>query len=1243
MSNYSTRRRPSHLTRWGVTAAVLMGLQVQLLPYGWTATAPAQKPLITREGGQPNPNVMLTLDTSWSMIAPFLPEGAFTINGATVNFPGNVNPILHPKDTRYYNGNSKVGGDGGVFLSDPTNTTNVFQRQIRSPDVNKIYYNPEIRYQPWLASKTGQVEVRYNNAKPQKAWFDPDKTTDTPANYADLTASTTSTSALWCSQGPTVAGGSLNCSISSKNFNPAIYFRLKNSTADPNAAGSYIMYDINSMKQDSTSISSFQKYPNRTDCLGTTCTQAEERQNYANWFVYHRTRLHIVQSAIPESFLQLGNTIRTGWATIHAKTATSVDGQSNTIVLSGMRDLSDSRKTELVSWIRSYNSDKNTTDSDYTTKPALALGTPLRSALDAVGKYFQRTDGGSPWRTDPASKSATGEQLSCRRSYNLLITDGYYNDTGTSYAANEDGTNGSTITNGAGNRTYTYTAAAPYSDGTSNSLADVAMYYWKNDLQTGIANNVPYGNDTPDEDPAFWQHLVQFPIGLGIEGNIAPDSLDTAITQLTNGTRFWWGTSASTDAVTVNSVGGTDKRRIDDLLHAAVNTRGQYFSAKNSKELTDALTTALNRAADRSGLKEGGIAAASPTLTANNVKYIPEYTTTRWTGDIKAFTLNASGVAGSTPIWSANDKMPGAASRNIITWDGTSGVNFTWDTIGTANQDTITPTLPTGATGEQFVNYIRGDTTNEDTSQVLGLFRKRQGKLPDFINSNPVLIKGNTDLGYQNLPSGTPGQDTYAAFVTTKAARNPVLIVGGNGGMLHAFADYTATGVVRGQEVFAYVPRAVLGNLNILAQKDYGSSGNYHHFYVDGPLTEADAYYDTAGSTNDAWRNVLVGTLGAGGKGIFALNVTDPTSMGTSSILWEKTSADNSDMGYIFSAPQVGVLPNGSWVTIVGNGAYSTNGKAALLVIDMWTGSVSAVVADSPTAKDNGLGGVRLVKNANQQITAIYAGDLKGNVWRFDVTTSGTTSTISVGLNGEPLYTTKDSAGTIQPITAAPAVLTHPNGGNFVIVGTGKLFDEGDNDTTSTQSVYGLWDKATTTGDSVFKGLTTTRDTKLVKRTIASTTSSSYYNITGTDVDYSTDLGWYVDLTIASGQRSVYPPIIVRDFVLISTMVPAQAAALCENALGVGYNMLLPALSGEQYKSPVLDTDGDGDVDTNDMTAGIYKTNADGGDTILTKTVNGKTTVSLQNTTGQQPGQLPNYGKDISSRVWRQLMSPPHP
>jgi type IV pilus assembly protein PilY1 len=1226
-----------------ITLALLTLLQAPGMPAWAAATAPSQKPLISKST-QPAPNVMLTLDTSGSMNFPYIPEGTFQVSGSTVRFPESTSVIIHPKDPAFLTGYGPSYGDGGVVTSDPNQQlAPLFQMQMRSPDVNGMYYDPRVRYKPWLMldSATNTLK-RYPDAKATMAFFDPDKATATdPKAYADLTdisnlspqrphTPAPGVVAHWCANPPIAKGhsmaGRLDCgqSPSSRPFNPGLYYILESgtlacpgATPNPNIGSCYKQYDIN------LSGATFPKHPNRDDCTSTTCSQEQERQNFANWFVYYRTRMQMAQAAVPETFLALDdNKLRLGWGGIH-QGETVVQGQKTKIVASGVQLLDAKRKAELSTWIRSYKSPNG--------------GTPLRTALMGVGAYFARSDAAGPWATDPSNPARNEPiraMLACRRAYNVLITDGYYNDSDSDITVgNVDGTDGPDIT-GPNDKPYKYLAGGNlnklYSDTKPNTLADVAMAYWKNDLQGHIDNRVPAGSNVPGQDPAFWQHLVQMPIALGVTGSVPNDSMANLLSHVAS--KGWW------------SAADVSTQRVDDLLHAAINTRGQYFSAKRPSELTNALTKALNRAARRHGLKQAGVATALTTIGGNNVKYVPEYTTEQWTGDLSAYATDSSGNWSTAPKWKAADHLPPPALRNIVTSVDAGGSDFLWpsgsatstSSLDTSSQALLTQSLPGKATGQQLVDYIRGDSTQEDSADTLRLFRQRESKLGDFINSQPLVLQGKLDLRYDLLPANLAPSGSYSRHLAAKAKRDRLIIAGANDGMLHAFAGASAascagSGVTSppscGQEVFAYIPKAALTKLGKVAQRDYGDAANPHQLLVDGPTIESDAYL------SGKWKNIIVGTMGGGGTAIFALDFTPGGTLNKSSVMWEISSADHDDFGYMMGDAQVGVKPDGSWTVFVGNGPYSQNGRAALMMIDLASGKVTSIPT-SNTDSGNGLGAVRLVKDSYQQVVGVYAGDLKGRLWHFDVS-----STAAIATN---LFAASTSSGLAQPITAAPNALMHPKGGHMVTFGTGKLIDDTDSDDAGMQTLYGVWHKPSSIASTPPK-LTRTDlvEQVIIKADTAGKTVApgrSYHSLRLSDVDYAHKWGWYIDLTQAAGQRVIYPQTPLKNFVLFNTVVPVTTAqsTSCENN-GQGFSWVLPALmDGTHDKALLLDTSGDGVVSTDsDVQAFGYSTDADGRSTVLT----GGNQFSDQHSQGKQHGAIPGGWK----RVWRQLITTPRP
>jgi len=1189
--------RPTKLKR-AIVAATIISLNLTSLTPAWALTL-AQKPLVASVGSLPPPNIMLTVDTSGSMNFRHMPESSTTVNGYTVSVDTAAIWRVHPDDN--YQIVPSAYDKGAMPGSKAASSSNdsLDQIKLRSADINTVYYNPEILYKPWPKSDG----TRYPDAVYTGAFVDPLAQTTTSAKI-DLSQTSISTETCdWVWVGSSRRGSwQWVCSTSSTPFFPTLYYKLKSTSVDPNSPSSYNRYDP-------STDTSFPKYTARTDCTGTTCTQAQERQNFANWFVYYRSRMLMTKAALSEAFYNMGETARVGWTTLkyaNGHRSTSTNKQSP--ILQGVRLLTSTHRATLINTIQ--------TGTDFYAEG----GTPLRIALDESGRYFTDTSNTGPWSDDPANSSSS--KSTCRRAYNILTTDGYYNesdsDIGTDKVVGDfDGTS-------AGN----YTAKSPYKDkssgtGFSNTLADFALKYWATDLASGIDNNVI----ATSKDPATWQHLVQFTLGMGVSGSLNPKS---DLDKLTKGTLNWPDPSLS------------DTYKIDDMWHAAVNSRGEFYSVKAYTELASAVKNAVGMAVAQN-LRESGVATVSSSLINDNRKFVPEYQSGIWTGEMYAYSINSAGDVGSTPLWKGSTVLPSFSARNflILNADTGSTVSFDWSTMGATNQSAMT------SGSANLVNFIKGDTSNEGSTT--STYRQRSGVLPDFINSTPVYAKGAVDMSYEKL--GTTEASSYRTFVTNKSARNvPLVMIGSNGGYVSGFNPDT------GVESFAYVPRGVLPNLYKLAAQDYGisSGSNEHQYYVDGPLTEADAYYGSS------WKNLLIGSLGAGGKGLFALKLPVSSSDGTNpAVLWDLTTTSHASVGNITSAVEVGMLPNGEWKVFVGNGYNSSNGTAALLVIDVATGAISAVGTDSRT--DNGLGGIKVVRNDAQQVVAIYGGDLFGRVWRFEY--NSTSQNMVVGYGGSPLFTATDSSGNAQPITAAPTVGYDAAGRTMVLFGTGKLLETADKTSTSTQTFYGILDKISATASTASRtpdfndSNTSTLDRSfLVGQTISNGSTTGLLNVSA-NAQTSTSLGWYMDLVIPTNikARVTYPPQMIGDFVYINTIVPAGTAAACESAGGKGYNFLLPATTGAQYTLPVYDTNGDGVINSSDSTSAGMGVNADGGDRILkgsstSTTANGTTVtstdISIQSSNNAFKGKIyclincGGTGLTVTDRIWKRIQGP---
>ena len=1165
------------------------------------AQSPSQKPLISRDGGGAKPNIMLTMDDSGSMLFQHMPEETIYAGSFSVASPvGTRSVSMDPGD------NATLAGFFLGTVAAQRGNTNWRQKIMRSAGTNTVYYNPEVRYQPWaqatypLPAASGSTPAgRKANAPVTAAYRDP--MNPVSGGVINLTNFRT-LAGTWCFR-----DSRSDCASATESYDPGLYYRLKKDPAgaylNPIIAANYTEYSIN---REST----FAKVVARTDCAGAIgasgCSQAEERQNFANWFSYYRTRNLLARGALVEAFAESTDTFRVGWGRINQSSSTSIDGVSTTVIQAGVRDFTSATKTSLFNWLYAL--------------PANG-GTPLPGAMRAVGQYYARVDTKGPWTDNPGSVNATADK-SCRRAYHIMVTDGYWNATTTS-VGNSDNTTGPVIT-GPG-RTYQYTATRPFKDGNTNMLADYAMEYWKKDLRPDLVNNVV----PAAENPAFWQHMVNFTVGLGVRGTLRPDKLpggapDPAsdLPALTAGTKSW----------------GADE--IDDLWHAALNSRGGFISAKDPAELASAIRDSVGQALQRE-LREAGVATASAVLQEGNRKYVPLYRTGDWTGEIQAYVLDASGQTGAQ-AWTAEARVPAYGSRNIHTWrtDTTpaSSSPFNWADMGASNQAALGSVA--AAHTSSFVNFLRGDRSKEGDGQP---FRERKGVLGDFINSNPVLIKDAVNMGYGSLPAGGT---SYAAFLTAKAARTPVLFVGANGGMLHAFKDSLGVAAAEdGREVFAYVPRAVYPNLSKLSDKTYGSALLSHQYFVDGPLMEADAFVNAPGAGGASWRNYLLGSLGSGGRAVFALDVTDTAHLGASTARWELSNATHADLGYVSTPIQVGVLPNGEWVAIFGNGSYSDAGRAVLFVVNLQTGVAQTLVLDGAGA--NGLGGVGVVRNSTGEISTLYAGDLKGQLWKLDYLGS-VASRFEVS-GGAALFAATSAAGVAQPITQAPLVFDHSLGGKLLVFGTGVLSTEADANSTAAQSMYGVRDQA---GDGLARPLTRVALEARSLSQVAAASGATFYSLAGTPVNWATQRGWVTDLNVLAGMRVVYPSQVVSSKVaLVSTVVPARDVIVCDAAIGQGVNFLFPVEQGLNPDYPMFDTNGDGLFTMADTLVAGYGTNADGIDAVIRSTpscASGvcKTVISIQNTTSQQRAtietpDLASGARVMRDRVWRRIINPP--
>jgi len=889
-----------------------------------------------------------------------------------------------------------------------------------------------------------------------------------------------------------------------------------------------------------TSDSSYNKVSISTDA---------QRQNVANWYSYYRTRIYTARAGTSLAFSSISGSYRVGYGKIN----------SDSVITSGVRPYS-GIKSNFYDWLFAIAPDGNT---------------PLRRALDRAGQYYESAE---PWREDPSNSSS--DELSCRQSFTILMTDGYWT-TGSSAGAsgtaatNTDGADGELITSADSQNTYKYTPTSPFTDTYTGTLADVAMHYWKRDLRPTLANDVP----TSTTDPAFWQHMVTIGLGLGVEPSQVTKT--NAFSAISTGATISWPNPSSSNPA-----------RIDDLLHAAVNSRGDFYSAKDPTAFTDGLRQSL--ASIQSRLGSGtSLSSNSTEVEDGSAVFKASYQSVIWSGDLAAYTVSTNGI-NSTAAWIASERLPTQANRSIFTRAGGTATTFIWANLSGTQQ--------TALGSSNIVNYLRGDQSLEQANG--GTLRTRtNGPLGDIVNSTPYYV-GVPDATLYASRTWT-GASSHAAFAETNASRTKMVYVGANDGMLHGFnAEVAATVENRGKEVFAYIPEALVNtNLASLASPSYT-----HRYFVDGQITVADAYIGSA------WKSVLVATLGRGGKSVFAIDVTDPSSMSTNKMLWETTP---SVMGQSPGKPTIARLADGNWMAIMGNGYNSSDNHARLVMINLQSGAVSSIdTSVGSSSSPNGLSAPYVIDTDNDgNADRAYAGDIQGNLWRFDLAAQTATK----------IFQARDSSDNAQPITSGVSVVKRTSTGDYwIYFGTGKFLGESDITTTSVQTWYGLTDGSEISDRSLL------HQSSIVSNTASS--SGDYTVRTVSEVsanDLTGKRGWYMDLITGNthtGERMILTNQIINGVLIGQTLVPTGTQC---NPNGDGFVMALNLFTGGRldynyfvYNGTVIT--GSGISFSSTPSNVVYK--------------DGSLYTQLENTNVRKVGVNTPSGTTTRRKTWRELI-----
>jgi type IV pilus assembly protein PilY1 len=628
------------------------------------------------------------------------------------------------------------------------------------------------------------------------------------------------------------------------------------------------------------------------------------------------------------------------------------------------------------------------------------------------------------------------------------------------------------------------------------------------------------------------------------------------------------------------------------------------------------------------------VVANTLVLKTGTYIYQGRFDSNDWSGDLVAFPVNMDGSLGSI-AWQSRDALDAqfgggawSSSRIVLTSNAAigGGVPFRWGDLSAGQQAALNVNPLSGlddAQGSDRLDFLRGDRSNE--LQNGGRFRDRTHLLGDIVNSDPLYVSQPPF----NYPDSLERYVNYSEFVLMP--RDPLIYVGANDGLLHAFDVGT------GEERLAYVPRAVYERLPWLTSIDYVRN---HRFFVDGGIIVGDVVFNYWGYAGDGWRSVLVGTLGAGGKGIYALDITDPDVFGETLaaaddvVLWDFTSADLGfgRLGYTFSAPSIvrlryyfGTVVDpwnlGTWAVAIGNGYGSTAGGASLLLVSVGSGVVLADLSVD-AGPGNGLSSVAPVDvDGDYNVDYIYAGDLKGNLWRFEPTVSGTTWQVSFA--GAPLFRATDPNGNAQPITIRPAVFAHSKGGVIVVVGTGKYFETEDAapNPNRVHSIYAIWDR--------LDGTAQIRREHLLEQEFFARGEAHGYDLrvsTDRQLTWYTDpglptgtqsprayMGWRLDMldptqgTLTARGELIAAELKVRgDRIIVTSMIPSEEP--CDFG-GEGWLTELTYLDGRRPEGVLFDLNDDGVFDDLD-TLSVSAVNPDSGAT-ETRLIGGNSKASL--------------------------------
>ena len=1182
-------------------------------------------------------NVLVVHDDSGSMSWDILTEG----ESGKYRFGGNRALYFLSKATsnnyRYLAASEKAQANTGYW-------------RLRNSRYNKVYYNPETRYEPWVGLAPGGVSyppsnpahALHNPVSPNGSWTnlltnEQYTAYGTSGNYTNVNLYLPRYY-VWVNKDASEANPDLDATPSPyKGSDPSYCVRTWpiDAVNEASCLSDGLLVEIKPASQGGSD--SYPRSASRTDCVTSdnSCSFQEELQNFANWFTYSRTREFTAKSALGRVIAGSEN-LRVGFTTLRSSRPSEPIRSMNSSERTGA-------KADLLNTIYGTFS---------------SGGTPLRQALRGAGRHFACKSGdiyGSSSNSSPGDAACpvlAAPNGNCQQNFTLLISDGAWNGSSPSIG-NSDNNNNTDFDGGV------------YAGGASDTLADVAMKYYEEDIHPGLQDEVQTSarDIAGAAEDAFrdnsnvlmHQHMKTFTVGFGVNGLVEEEDVPTNYT-----TTFNWGNPTNSES------------KIDDMRHAALNGRGQYLSAANPLEFSEALEKAFAEFQQGSGAASA-VSFNSQEILQDTLVFRSFYNTKTNTGDLIAQRISPDGVVTEEPVWEAATQLDAIASsdRVILTYNGQDGIPFRPAALNTAQRAAFSVAPggdPIDTVISQRVSYLRGDNANE---RPVGNFRERPGiagRLGDIVHSAPTFIGPPSRLRRGSAPF-PEGAGLYSQFRFDNKDRESVIYVAANDGMLHGFHAET------GDEVVGYLPNNLITGTysnRVTNLLDYQYT---HKYFVDSTPAINDVYLDVDGDGDKEWRTILVSGQGGGGKAYFALDITDPTAFGdlTSDqvVLWEFTDEDDTyptdglgnplltdadgdgdvddqrqdrlspsqpvkDLGYTLSVPTI-VMSNmldddfeNIWVAVAGNGYNSTAGIAKLLVMFLeggldgtWchpdvnhnvipNGSYPATCQDGDpqdfvkldtgfgalTGVPNGLGEPRLIDaDGNGTADYAYAGDLQGNFFRFDMTDADFNNW-SVTKIFKAQYRPGTADEKNQPITTQPLAVVHPteDEGFIIIFGTGAYLRNGDSTDGETQSIYGIWDR-------LGARLVLKSELQAQSYTNVDDALGKLRTLSDNDVDYTVagaQKGWYNDLDSPAagalpgspaelpGERAVRNIQLRGGIAFVNSIFPREAGS-CVGLAGGAVLSFCPATGGSIcFNRTVFDLNDDGTFDGSDDIGGVY-------------------------------------------------------